>query len=180
MVQRILLSLGPLKALLASGVGKFFTAASERCSLLQVQIAALEVLPLIPPHKLANLMTPEASFPGLVTRQMSTSVKEVSATAVAAVGRWLSDTLATDVLANVPRISSTAKNWAAIIAEATLDSSQALAAAAFDAARQDLLIKPMIVPIHFCEELERTGHIPLRYSCHQPSSQEAATVKLCI
>lgn len=99
-------------------------------------MAALEILPLIPPHKLEGLMAPEASFSGSVTRQMSTSVKEVSATAVASVGRWLSNPVSTDVLARVTNIASTAKSWATVIAEATLDPSQALTAAAFDAARQ--------------------------------------------
>ena len=102
---------------------------------LQVQISALEILPLIPSHKLATLVTPDGSFSSLLTRQMSTSLKEVSAAAVASVGRWLSDTVATDSLASSPKIGGTATTWAAIIAEATLDASQALAAAAFDAAK---------------------------------------------
>lgn len=102
---------------------------------LQVQIAALEVLPLIPPHKLSGLMTADGSFSSLLTRQMSTSLKEVSAAALSAVGRWLSNPVVTDTLAASPNIAATAKTWASVIAEATLDVSQALAAAAFDAAR---------------------------------------------
>lgn len=80
-------------------------------------------------------MTADGSFSSLLTRQMTTSLKEVSAAALSSVGRWLANTVATDTLAMSPNIAATARNWASIVAEATLDVSQVLAAAAFDAAK---------------------------------------------
>ena len=109
---------------------------------LQIQMVALEILPLIPAHKLANLMTPEGDFSSTITRQMSTSLKEVSAVAVASVGRWLSDPVVTDILALSQNIRTTARTWGGIIANATLDPSQVLAAAAFDAVRY--LLKSLV------------------------------------
>lgn len=47
--------------------------------LLQVQVAAAGVLPLIPVHKLRLLVGVEGKLPSLVTRQISTVVKEVFA-----------------------------------------------------------------------------------------------------
>jgi hypothetical protein len=102
---------------------------------LQVQVAALEILPCIPPHKLRSLMAPGSAFPATLTRQMSTSVKDVSAAAISALGACLSDPLTSDQLAVIQNIAATAKSWAAIIAEALLDPSQLLAASACSAAR---------------------------------------------
>lgn len=102
---------------------------------MQVQIAALEILYLIPPHKLVSLVSAEGNFTDFLSRQMATSVKEVSAAAMVSVGRWLSETSATDALAACRDIGTTAKSWAGSIADATLDPSQTLAAAAFDASK---------------------------------------------
>lgn len=106
---------------------------------LQVQIAALEILPCIPPHKLRSLMASDTSFPATLTRQMATSVKDVAAAAIAALGACLSDPLTSDQLATTKGIAATARAWAGLVAEALLDPSQLLAAAACSAARCSLV-----------------------------------------
>jgi hypothetical protein len=84
-------------------------------------------------------MAPDASFPATLTRQMATSVKDVAAAAIAALGSCLSDPLTSDQLATTKGIAATAKAWAGVVAEALLDPSQLLAASACSAARFVLL-----------------------------------------
>ena len=105
---------------------------------LQVQIAALEILPCIPPHKLGGLMASDAPFPATLGRQLATSVKEVAAVAIEALGACLADPSASDQLATTKGMAATARVWAGAVADALLDSSQLLAAAACSAARSAL------------------------------------------
>lgn len=104
-----------------------------RC--LQVQIAALEILPLIPPHKLRSLLSPDGRLSGTLTRQLATSSKEVRAAAFSAAGRWLSDASSTSVLAAIPDAATLPRKWVQSITGGLVDPGQAAAAAAFDAAR---------------------------------------------
>ena len=105
------------------------------CFGVQVQCSALEILPLIPAHKLRSLLAPDGRLVGTLTRQMGAALKEVRAAALSAAGRWLADTGRSAVLAANSGILVHAQKWAELIVDALTDPAPAVSAAAFDAAR---------------------------------------------
>ena len=118
---------------------------------MQVQIAALEILPLIPPHKLCNIL-PEGRLASTLTRQLGTSVSEVRAAAIAATGRWLADTGCSEALATSPDSPANGRKWVGMIADALLSPSQQVASAAFDAVRYPASMHAVALHCLACQE----------------------------
>ncbi|KAK9811481.1 hypothetical protein WJX72_004659 [[Myrmecia] bisecta] len=101
----------------------------------EVQCAALELLPCVPPHKLATLLT-EGELSGKLTPCFLNSFKEVRSAATDAVSQCLHKSAVLAVLAGSASLVSAALEWVDCIANGLLDPAHSVAAAAHAAVYQ--------------------------------------------
>ena len=87
---------------------------------MQVQCSALDVLPLAPPDKIFKLFT-EAELAKHVTACVQSSLPEVRAAGVTAVGQLLSNPELLALLAPAPAAAAAASQWTAALGNALMD-----------------------------------------------------------